>query len=195
MAGRKNIPTNLKILRGNPGKRALNKNEPTPGGMPNCPSHLDKMAKKEWKRFAPILHRLGLLTEVDGPAFAAYCQQYSLWVTIQKELSRQGAQLSLVRKALLEEAKAGNKKAEQSLSALPETNLLVQDYKVDLTGLEHIDMKQNPLIIMARQTLQMIRAYCTEFGMTPSSRGRIQVGTGKEIDPMEEFLKRGNGKK
>ena len=32
MRGRKPVPTRLKVIRGNPGKRALNKNEPQPAG-------------------------------------------------------------------------------------------------------------------------------------------------------------------
>ena len=53
-------PTNLKLLRGNPGKRKLNANEPDPEpAIPPCPSHLDKVAKKEWRRISKELLALG----------------------------------------------------------------------------------------------------------------------------------------
>ena len=40
--GRKTTPTKLKLLKGNPGKRGLNKDEPEPDvRLPNPPSHLD----------------------------------------------------------------------------------------------------------------------------------------------------------
>ena len=53
-------PTNLKLLRGNPGKRKLNTNEPDPEpAIPPCPSHLDKVAKKEWRRVSKELLALG----------------------------------------------------------------------------------------------------------------------------------------
>lgn len=46
-SGRKNTPTQLKVLNGNPGKRPLNQNEPKPKPvMPECPSWLNGYAKK-----------------------------------------------------------------------------------------------------------------------------------------------------
>jgi phage terminase small subunit len=66
MAGRRPEPTALKELAGNPGKRALNTNEPQPGGIPKCPPHLDKIAKAEWKRIAAELTTLGLLAWALG---------------------------------------------------------------------------------------------------------------------------------
>lgn len=66
-------PTALKILTGNPGKRKLNDREPMP--EPRCapPAWLAPEALVEWKRQAPPLERLGLLTEIDGEAFATLC--------------------------------------------------------------------------------------------------------------------------
>lgn len=83
-------PTALKIKRGNPGKRSLNKNEPKPHGTPKCPSWLDTEAKDEWKVVAPELKRLGLLSIVDGAALAAYCQNYSRWKQAEKKIQTDG---------------------------------------------------------------------------------------------------------
>ncbi|MED0757400.1 phage terminase small subunit P27 family [Aneurinibacillus thermoaerophilus] len=86
--GRPPKPTSLKVIQGNPGKRPLNKNEPKPKAVaPKCPTFLDSEAKREWKRVAPELERLGLLTIVDGATLAAYCQAYSLWVTATKKIN------------------------------------------------------------------------------------------------------------
>jgi P27 family predicted phage terminase small subunit len=64
---------NLKILEGNPGKRPLT-NAPKPAPIsPACPKWLPTAAKKIYKELSPILQRLGLLTEVDGTAFADFC--------------------------------------------------------------------------------------------------------------------------
>lgn len=69
--GRKAVPTSLKVLMGNPGKRPLNKNEPKPKPVaPPCPAWLPAKAKYYWRQVAPELERLGLLTAVDGPALA-----------------------------------------------------------------------------------------------------------------------------
>ena len=33
--------------------------------------------KKEWERLAKLMNQMGVLTEVDMAAFAAYCQSYA----------------------------------------------------------------------------------------------------------------------
>ena len=74
MRGRKPKPTALKLIEGNPGKRPINGHEPKPpASKPTCPSHLSPTAKAEWKRLAEALHRIGLLTQADRTALAAYC--------------------------------------------------------------------------------------------------------------------------
>lgn len=81
MRGRKPKPTALKILEGNPGKRAINGAEPRPPpDLPSCPAHLSAPAKTEWRRLAGVLHRLGLLSAPDRAALAAYCQAWGRWV-------------------------------------------------------------------------------------------------------------------
>jgi len=80
-------PTNLKVLAGNPGKRELNMNEPKPEveiEIPSPPSFLGTYAKKEWKRIAPVLHEVGLLTKADYAVLAGYCQCYDRWITSEK---------------------------------------------------------------------------------------------------------------
>lgn len=85
MAGRKPKPTAIKELEGNPGKRKLNKNEPKPEkGMHVCPEWLLPEAKAEWKRLSEKLNQMGVLTEVDIAAFAAYCQSYARWKEAQE---------------------------------------------------------------------------------------------------------------
>lgn len=82
-------PTQLEVLRGNPGKRELNKNEPKfekENEVPKPPAFLSTNAKKEWKRVAPILYKMGLLTKSDYSALAAYCQNYHRWIEAEKEI-------------------------------------------------------------------------------------------------------------
>lgn len=86
MAGRRPKPTALKELAGNPGKRAMNRNEPRFSGLPTCPSHLDKQAKAEWRRISKELSAVGLLTAVDRAALAAYCQCWSRWVQAEEKI-------------------------------------------------------------------------------------------------------------
>lgn len=91
MAGRKPKPTNLKLLTGNPGKRPINKSEPKPDRcIPAPPEHLSKHALVEWGRITEHLFRLGLLSDVDRAALAAYCQTYGRWVEAEGELKASG---------------------------------------------------------------------------------------------------------
>jgi P27 family predicted phage terminase small subunit len=90
MPGRKPKPTITKQLAGNPGKRALNKDEPKFGGTAKCPPHLDAEAKKEWKRVSKELEAVGLLTTVDRAALAAYCAAWSRWVAAEENIQKFG---------------------------------------------------------------------------------------------------------
>ena len=90
--GRKPKPTALKKLEGNPGKRPLNELEPVPPTVAlRCPNYLLPEARKEWKRLAPILMGMGLLTAADAVPFAGYCQAYARWREAQDEITRHGS--------------------------------------------------------------------------------------------------------
>ncbi len=89
-------PTSLKILQGNLGKRPMNENEPKPARvMPTCPDHLDDIARKRWNELSAMLFDLGLLTQIDGDALAAYCQLYSDWVHLSNEITADGSDVQL----------------------------------------------------------------------------------------------------
>lgn len=84
-------PSKIVELQGNRGKRAKNKSEPKPKKKKlACPKYLDKIARKEWKRIYPELHRLGLLTVVDKPSLEAYCQAYSYMVQAADTIKKEG---------------------------------------------------------------------------------------------------------
>lgn len=90
--GRKPKPTALKLLEGNPGKRPLNEHEPIPPkGKVRCPSWLEEEAKKEWRRLAPSLEAMGVLTTADLTAFAGYCQAYARWKEAEEFISQHGS--------------------------------------------------------------------------------------------------------
>lgn len=91
MRGRKPKPTIAKVLAGNPGKRGLNPDEPKPpAALPDCPVELSAAAKAEWDRLAPDLVALGMLTQLDRAALAAYCEAYALWIEAISALRRYG---------------------------------------------------------------------------------------------------------
>lgn len=89
--GRIPKPTAIKKLEGNPGKRELNKYEPTPlKKAPPCPKWLDPEAKREWRRLAKTLEAMGVLTEVDMAVFAGYCQSYARWKQAEERITDRG---------------------------------------------------------------------------------------------------------
>ena len=92
--GRKPLPTALKKLEGDRGKgrRPINEHEPTPPkGAIKCPSWLLPEAKKEWKRLAPSLEAMGVLTIWDIESFSAYCQAYARWKEAEEFITQHGS--------------------------------------------------------------------------------------------------------
>lgn len=74
------LPTRLKLLRGNPGRRPLNDREPQPEkARPECPDWLDDEAKACWDDLVPQLEAMGVLTRIEGQALTAYCDTWSRW--------------------------------------------------------------------------------------------------------------------
>ena len=162
MAGRPPKPTAVKLAAGNPGKRPLNKREPTIASkMPTCPAWLAPEAKKEWRRLAKELHAANLLTSVDRAALAAYCQLWARWVAVELEL------VALVP-------------GKDDKPPVPKYKMVGSTDK----GYDFV----NPLFGLASQTLKAMKAYMTEFGMTPSSRSRIRIEAPQQEKSLAEIL-------
>ncbi|MGC3891273.1 phage terminase small subunit P27 family [Pseudomonas urmiensis] len=91
MAGRRPTPTELKLVRGNPGKRAINKKEPQPARrIPSAPAHLTNEAQVAWGRLTVLLDRMGVLTEADGFALERLCDCYAEILALREMVDFQG---------------------------------------------------------------------------------------------------------
>jgi P27 family predicted phage terminase small subunit len=146
--GRRPIPTHLKILRGNPGKRALPENEPEPTPLleaPAPPPFLQGYAREEWNRIAEELVRLNLLTVVDVNPLGAYCIAYSRWRTAEETLVEMARRDPVLSGLMLRVGKHGSP-------------------------------IQNPLVGTASAAAAAMVKYAGEFGLTPSARARIAAG-------------------
>jgi P27 family predicted phage terminase small subunit len=89
--GKNRKPTAVKKLRGNPGKRKINKREPKPMiGAPPMPAHLSKLAKHAWRRLVPILLSMKVLTIADGDALAGYCTAIEQWILASAAIGKYG---------------------------------------------------------------------------------------------------------
>ncbi|MDF7657626.1 phage terminase small subunit P27 family [Erwiniaceae bacterium L1_54_6] len=78
MPGPSKTPSHLQLVRGNPSKRPLNKNEPKPpSGVPLTPKHFDKQGKYWFKRMAEELDACGVITQLDGKALELLVEAYT----------------------------------------------------------------------------------------------------------------------
>lgn len=96
--GRKPTPTHLKLVKGNPGKRKVNADEPEyelTSIMP--PPDLDDQAKVEWGRVAHQLQAQGVLTDVDRATLAGYCAAYSTFISAEGALKELAARDKVFR--------------------------------------------------------------------------------------------------
>ena len=91
--GVKPQPTHLKIVKGNPGRRPLNTQEPKPQNqldLANPPAFLAPDAVAEWNARGKELTACGILTSIDHAVFAIYCQTYARWLEAERALQASG---------------------------------------------------------------------------------------------------------
>lgn len=90
--GRKPLPSHLKLVTGNPGKRAINRNEPkAPAGRPSCPAHASDKARETWGYVVGILEDMGILSLVDALAIEMLCEAYADFVRASADLKAFGS--------------------------------------------------------------------------------------------------------
>lgn len=91
MAGRKPLPTHLKLVKGTARPHRLNKDEPKPTvAVPEPPSHLDERARAKFAAMAEMLARHGVMTELDTGALSRYVVVWCRWVDAEAEIKRRG---------------------------------------------------------------------------------------------------------
>lgn len=146
MPGPRPMPTRLKLLRGNPGKRAIRASfEPPQPPLPlEPPEFLTGYARDEWDRVAPGLHLFGLLTAVDIMPLAAYCDAFNRWRTAVEAFDRV-AQLDPAMHGLLVKGSEGQ-------------------------------ARPNPLAKIAAEAAADMVRFASEFGFGPAARSRISAG-------------------
>lgn len=145
-------PTALKVIAGNPGKRALNLSDGVNPRVeiPTPPKHLVGAARKEWKRITPLLEELGLISGLDVAALALYCQSYGRLVELET---------------------AFNKRVDVQTSAglaLPEAVAKVA------TGVTPSGYEQQSVIVqLIRSHREEVHRYLAHFGLSPAARARV----------------------
>ena len=97
--GRKPKPTRQKELAGNPGKRALNENEPRFTTLTDidAPAWLDGYALTMWQTIMPELLAAQILTIPDVANVEAYCMAYKMWRKAEEDIDDNGITVRTVQ--------------------------------------------------------------------------------------------------
>ncbi|HUU27814.1 MAG TPA: phage terminase small subunit P27 family [archaeon] len=156
--GPKPEPTRLKLVKGNPGRRPLNKLEPEPQKkLLRCPSYLDKEEKRIWQITARKLYDMGVLTQADDIALAGFCEYYSEYRKLTELVKKNGVFIKI---------KNGK---ETKMFVDPETGEKISqeaDWYV---------VRRSP-VAMARDKARAIASrIMDEFGMKPSARAQLRT--------------------
>ena len=93
MRGRKPLPTELKVISGaytiNPQRR--NHNEPdAPNDEPECPDHLDAMARNKWNEITGYLREMNILSAAYSDLIELYAETYSMYRQAMEKVVRVG---------------------------------------------------------------------------------------------------------
>lgn len=91
MAGRKPLPTQLKLVKGTARPHRMNPAEPQPVvAVPDPPEHLDAEDRAVYTAMARMLARHGVMTELDAGALARYVVIWRRWLEAEAEVKRRG---------------------------------------------------------------------------------------------------------
>lgn len=90
--GRKPKPVARKLAAGNPGKRALNTNEPDFGLVTDIdpPEWVAGHARDMWVRVAPLLLKQKVLQMTDLHNVEAFCMAYGNWRAASEHVAKNG---------------------------------------------------------------------------------------------------------
>lgn len=146
-------PAALKLLEGNPGKRALNLSDGLNPRVeiPSTPKHLGVEAKKEWKRVTPILEELGLVSGLDRTALSLYCQAAGRLFELETSFN--------------------GRVAQQVGKGLAYADAV---FEVSHTVTPSGYAQQSVLVQLIKSHREQVNRYLMHFGMSPAARARVQ---------------------
>lgn len=89
--GRKPKPTALKVIQGTYRPDRANPKEPKPKAVIHpCPKFLQGDARKQYRKTAKELARIGLITELDDMALAMLCQAWAEYLEATEQVKKSG---------------------------------------------------------------------------------------------------------
>lgn len=164
MKGRKPIPTAQQIAKGDPRKRGVHKldeqlaAEPrATKGLPACPRHLSDRARNAWKFWAQELEAMDLDRRPDAMMLEGACVNF-------------------------------DRAVEADLLIQMEGLVIVQEIVTSKKGeVICIKKKKHPAVDISSKAWGLVRAFCSEFGLSPVSRTRLAIG--KENNSEDDLVK------
>ena len=152
MTGRPPKPIARQISEGDPRKHGVHRLEQrleaepkAVRGLPKCPSHLKGRARRAWKFWSEELEAMNLDCRPDAQMLEGACVAYEAAVDAYETVQKQGR---LVAKRILD----------------PETNKLVV-----------VNVKPHPAVAQGNAAWALLKAFCSEFGLSPVSRTRLAI--------------------
>lgn len=152
MKGRKPKPAARQIAEGDPRKRGkhklidrLNAEPRASHGLPDCPRHLKGRARAAWQFWAEELAVMDLDRRPDAMMLEGACVNYARAVEADEIIARDG--------------------------------LTVEESIIDEDSGERIvlKVKKHPAVEISNVAWRAARAFCSEFGLSPTSRTRLSV--------------------
>ncbi len=111
------------------------------------------------------------------------------WMRVAPELNKLGLLSRVDRSALAAYCQAYAR--WQAAEAVLSSEGLTYEY-TNKNGSTNTTLR--PEVLVAKQYLQFLRAFCTEFGLTPSSRARMVLPKDEEDDEENDFRRLLGGK-
>lgn len=91
MSGPPRTPTQIRKTKGNPSRRAYNRNEPKlPTGAPPIPDDLNADGQREWDRLVSISLASRVLTKADRSIVELAAHAYSTWIRAERVIELKG---------------------------------------------------------------------------------------------------------
>lgn len=141
-------PTRLKLIQGNPGRRALDLADGVNPevAIPTPPKYLGDAARKIWRRDGRELAAVGLISRLDTEQFAAYCQAAAQLALLERSLQARMATL----------AEQGVDPARAFIAVTP------NGYEV-----------QSVHVQLLNSLRDQVKKFGDAFGLSPSARSRV----------------------
>lgn len=172
--GPKPLPSNVHLLRGNPGNKSradLTDDLQPEVEMPGLPKHLLPEAVKEWRRISRELLRYGMVSKMDRTALALYVQEWA-WLVWHETALQRDIKLCEIKIAEFE-AKENAKVAAASV--------LGETYEPKpwpggngfMLPTPNGSFSYSPHWVARNKHADKVDKFLASFGMSPSSRGRV----------------------